>query len=294
MSLPVPLEVDTLFQSVRNALVDNSAYLAPFLPIARGQRPLETMKPSDAFDPTKETEIEALCSFIRNEFPNPHISSLGRWCHKATTAMPDPSILEIHGRLAAAFEQPQTQENNTYLQFIVLTIILHALGHAIHNRFVGVKTNASAISEWPYHLAAEARPGVRQYREQGFAVEEGLFGGILGVVFQNEEEVRGRQGLGGPRGTVPKILEADWSKIDHLFIQRRDGSVYRIDPSTVEQRLRPHLNLDTFDFSKLQKISPPTDISLRTFAMFNGDHLLNADPGVGADTDEHVAGATVR
>lgn len=62
---------------------------------------------------------------------------------------------------------------------------------------------------------------MKKYREPGFFVEEGIFGGIIGVVFQDERET----------GVSPRVLEADYTNIDYLFVHKADGNTYRLGES---------------------------------------------------------------
>jgi len=129
--------------------------------------------------------------------------------------MRDLTTMEIHGRLAAALSKPQKPRNLSQLRFIVIVIILHQLAHAVTVRF-HMGTQSAEDDTFPYYVSWRIPPFVR-LPEQGFTVEEALFGGIVGVVFEDELD-----------GSPPLFFCSDFTKISHLFLHCRNGMTYRL------------------------------------------------------------------
>jgi hypothetical protein len=208
-----------IFSAVRGALLTQPTALAVFLPIFRGETiPAD----SNSYEPRSYTahesdgDLSTLLSFFRDEFPQPTFSSLGLWQGAPKAPMLDPTTMAIHGRLAMALSQPQSPRNVCLLRFIVVVIILHQLAHAISCRFPMTDMLCLEHNSFPYYFSGRFPPLVR-FPEQGFSVEEGLFGGMVGVVFENEVD-----------GSPPMFFQSDFTRISHLFLHCRDGSTYRL------------------------------------------------------------------
>ncbi|OBZ70634.1 hypothetical protein A0H81_09197 [Grifola frondosa] len=92
-------------------------------------------------------------------------------------------------------------------------------------------------------------------------MEEVLFGGIIGVVFEDEVD-----------GKPPMLVESDFTKISYLFLHCRDGSTYKLDPIDLQHKM-DMAHFVPFDVSRLEAIPAPQPIRDRTCAMLNADHL---------------------
>ena len=209
-----------LFRSVQQALLTQSPTLIAFLPIFRDLTVSEsehsvTPKPSAVQASGSDIELSTLLSFFRDEFPQPSVSSPGLWHASPKCSMRDLTTMAIHGRLAAALSQPQKPHNLCQLRFIVIVIILHQLAHAVTVRF-HMGTLSVEDDTFPYHISCRAPP-VERFPEQGFTVEEALFGGIVGVVFEDELD-----------SSPPLFFRSDFTKISHLFLHCRNGMTYRL------------------------------------------------------------------
>jgi hypothetical protein len=204
-----------LFQGVRQALLAQPFALSPFLPIFHGVTISEGSDTPKSTVQGSDLELAALLTFFRDAFPRPNVSSPGLWHYVAHPPMIDLTMITIHGRLARALSQPQNLRNLCQLRFIVVVIILHQLGHAVATRFhkgtLSIKDDA-----FPYHISCHAPPVIR-FPEQGFSVEEALFGGIVGVVFDDELD-----------GLPPMFFRSDFTRISHLFLHCRNGLTYRL------------------------------------------------------------------
>ena len=209
----------SLFQGVRQALLlTQPPTLTAFLPIFHGLTVSEYFvadKPHPLAIQDPDLELSTLLAFFRDEFPQPSLSSPGLWAAAPKGPMRDLTTIAIHGRLAAALSQPQSPRNLCQLRFLVIVIILHQLGHAIATRFqkgtISMEDNA-----FPFYVSCRAPP-VMRFPEQGFLVEEALFGGIVGVVFEDELD-----------SLLPPFFQSDFTKISHLFLHCRDGRTYRL------------------------------------------------------------------
>ena len=205
-----------LFQGVQQAIPTQPHVLTAFLPVFRDLTLSEysvTPKPLSLTAEASDVELSTLLAFFRDEFPTPSVSSPGLWHGGPQCSMRDLTTMEIHGRLAAALSQPQKPHNLCQLQFIIIVIILHQLAHAVTVRF-HMGTLSIEVDTFPYHISCRAPP-VERFPEQGFMVEEALFGGIVGVVFEDELD-----------SSPPLFFRSDFTKISHLFLHCRNEMTY--------------------------------------------------------------------
>ncbi|THH20950.1 hypothetical protein EW146_g503 [Bondarzewia mesenterica] len=256
-----------LFHAVQQVLIKHPTVLSAFLPIFWGEIESEHYDPRGPHPSTissSDSDLTTLLSFFQYSLPRPSISSAGLWQGCSEPPMKDLTTIAIHGRLAAALRLPQSDENFCLLQFIIIVIILHQLAHAVAARFQGWTLSLKS-SVFPYHVSCRGLP-VIQFPEHGFSVEEGLFGGIIGIIFQDEVDA-----------SPPMFFYSDFTRISYLFLHCRDGSTYRLDPIDLKARMDEG-RLDPFDLSKLVAVPSPKRIRDRMCAMFNGDHLKVEEP----------------
>ena len=207
-----------LFQGVRQALLDQSPTLTAFLSMFRGQTVSmdpNTHRPHTSTVQGLDLELSALLAFFRDLFPQPSVSSPGLWHSVPQVSMMDPTTIPIHGRLAAALSQPQDPRNLCHLRFIVVVIIFHQLAHAVASHFQK-GTLSLEDHAYPYYLSCRAPP-VTRFPEHGFSVEDDLFGGIVGVMFEDEL-----------CGSPPMFFESDFTRISFLFLHCHNGLTYRL------------------------------------------------------------------
>jgi len=268
-----------LFHGLQKELLTQPAAFTAFLPMFRCETVSE--------DPDirrqaqgSDLEISTLLTFFRDAFPRPSVSSPGLWHSVPGISMIDPTMIEIHGRLAIALSQDQSPRNISLLRFIVVVIILHQLAHAVASRFQKA-TRSMEHSVFPYYLSCRAPP-VMRFPEHGFSVEEDLFGGMVGVVFENELD-----------GLPPMFFRSDFTKIAHLFLHCRDGLTYRLDSTDLEEKMKVG-RLTPFDVSVLRVIPTPKFIRDRTCAMFNGDHLVVHESAGGDPEPRDLASLLLR
>jgi len=91
--------------------------------------------------------------------------------------------------------------------------------------------------------------------------EQAFFGGIVGVVFQDEIE-----------GERPPFFEIRYDRILYFFLLCADGTAYRLDFDVVASKLE-HALLTPFDTTTLPNIPVPSCPNERTCAWLNSTHL---------------------
>ena len=212
-----------LFKDTRRPILDNPEVLAA-LQILMSEEILSFNYQVSHPPPPISSSDNRLVDFIRRYFPLYDVSTLGSWCSMESEPREvDHNIpLELHGRIVAALQAPQTENNYTRLKFLVMVIIVHYLGHLIAASFHGEYGYSSFPSKkFPYHVCpfSHDRKGKpKDVPDPGFIAEEAIFGGTVGVVFKDERN----------DGYAPFLLQADFTNISHFVVQRRDGRVYQI------------------------------------------------------------------
>ncbi|KAJ7665731.1 hypothetical protein B0H17DRAFT_1210851 [Mycena rosella] len=111
----------------------------------------------------------------------------------------------VHHNINAALAK-NTKE--PLVQFLVVVAMIHDIGHHIRRHFWLFDSRAKAIEEFPYFWE-ECTPG-SWFSETGFDVEIALFGGIIGVVFEDENP-----------SDLP-FFEVNYARIQ-LFLSDRSG-----------------------------------------------------------------------
>ncbi|CAL1710477.1 unnamed protein product [Somion occarium] len=254
-------DIQPIFNGVQESLLATPSLLSVFVPLSRDENPQ-----SSNSAPASELDISRISSYIQHIFPNPSVSGMGKWCYDCNTPMKDPTTMEIHGRTVAALSEPQTDDNRALLRFIVVVQILHQLGHAICHHFNDLTTVIKLLPTFPVYVSNNfTKP--YSHMEHGFWIEEALFGGIVGVMFDEHLD-----------WLPPAFLSSDFTHISFLFLWCRDGRTYKLD---VKERLES-FRFIPFDVSKLEVV-PIQHINSRTCAMLLGDHFFMSNPGPGAD-----------
>ncbi|KAJ7278982.1 hypothetical protein C8J57DRAFT_1305186 [Mycena rebaudengoi] len=192
----------------------------------------------------------------------------------------DIQKIAVHHNINSAFFSTGGQD---LLKFLGLAIILHGLGHGFRALF--------ASELLPYHAycaTTHANPprGIffsERHRfsaltlsEPGFAAEIGIFGGVIGAVFEDEVD-----------GVLPPFFDLDYRKLKFLCLSRQEESgitTYGISADAIRQRIDILLGRNTtshilpFSATDLFEISPPiSDIIDRSAALLNSTHLPRSD-----------------
>ncbi|CAL1698055.1 unnamed protein product [Somion occarium] len=229
-------------------------------------------------------EVAMLRRYFTREFPRPRISHCTAHWDRGSPSMSHSrdNVIRLHTRVAEALCHCQaSNQDNPTLRFLIVVIILHGLGHTVGCRFFSI-LEADEHLEFPY-WHSKTLITERSFPEYGFLVEEALFGGIIGIVFREEDS---------EDGEPPPPIHADFNAIDYLFMHCRDGLTYRLDPTDMENKLAAG-DFTPFDRRCLQAVTAPKWIPDRTCATLNGDHLPmdidESEAKVKLDVDEDVS-----
>ncbi|CAL1698048.1 unnamed protein product [Somion occarium] len=248
--------LQNLGQTVREYFLQDPSHAAIFVPILLGEA-LEDYNFHNLLNISTSNsaqELEHIKGTIEQNFPSLRVSSNDKACGDCEPCMEDRSCIELHGRIVGALTATQDIDTLINLRFILVVIIIHSLGHV----FAAGNPMPLQKDTFPFYHCNYLLLD-KDIAEPGFFAEEGIFGGIIGIVFKNEEN-----GLPGP------FLESDLTKIDYLFLYDRTGAAYRLDT----RELANQLNSKRFGrFEHSQRIQVPEGISERTCAAYNGDHL---------------------
>lgn len=230
--------LQSLLLFLKDILATSPTARMAFLPIMRQERMLDrehalerfyyndeplVLDPHIPFTPSSGTPTDeeslTLSKFLR--FPVIEISSPDVDAPLIASSNAEPRILTIHGRIANALTKESTSNSNpkshssTALQFFATVVLVHELAHATRNHF-GVDTESHLVTDKPpYYIDNES---LRMFPEAGFQVEMALFGGIIGVVFQDEEVW----------AEPSSVADVDFDHIDHFFLLCRDEKAYRL------------------------------------------------------------------
>ncbi|CAL1698059.1 unnamed protein product [Somion occarium] len=260
--------LDRLSQAVRGYFLANPSHAAIFVPILRGEA-LENYDFDNLHSISYSKyarELGDIKSFIEHNFPSPTVSPLDKTCGHCKACMVEKSNIELHGRLVAALSATRDMDTIINLRFILAVIIIHCLAHT----FAVGNPMPVRIDDYPFYKCNYLFLA-RDIAEPGFFAEEGIFGGIIGIVFKDQEN-----------GMPPRFLEADFTKIAYLFLLDRTGAAYRLNTGELREQLKSH----RFGrFTNTRHIELPRKIIERTCAAFNGDHLPIKRVGAGRAPD---------
>ncbi|KAJ6555179.1 hypothetical protein DFH09DRAFT_1280539, partial [Mycena vulgaris] len=184
--------------------------------------------------------------YIRISFPSLKITP-ERYIatsHDPATGNYDFTAITVHYSINSAFTSASDPDD--LLDFLGFAIIIHGLGHAF--RALGASEMIPGYAHPPMHhghFFSERRVfSALAFPEAGFAAEIGIFGGVIGAVFDDEVN-----------GALPPFLDLDYRKIKFLCLSRQEGPefiTYRINPSSIRERLHacsvlPSLALRSYD-----------------------------------------------
>ncbi|KAJ6469051.1 hypothetical protein C8R47DRAFT_1151049 [Mycena vitilis] len=169
------------------------------------------------------------------------------------------------------------------VQFLVVVAAAHNLGHSLRKAFWSYPSKDIAMEAYPYYHQ-ECLPGTVA-EEDGFAAEIALFGGIVGVVFEVEQD--------------PELSDAfpfhnlDYNRIAYFCITPppREKSTeipttYKIDKDMIAARMNSSNWFDMFDLKSLVKIDTPSSFQHRLCAVLNSTHLVRPDAEIHASHGE--------
>jgi len=229
------------FGKVREALLHNPMAGESLVPIIRCEatttsdpireplRPLTYLARSDA------VIIEQLRSFINDLFPEPRLSALNHIPPYDGTVGKyfERFSIIIHGRIAEAVAkqsvQNQSKKSRHLLRFLLIVIIVHEFAHIARSFFHEIELMTIPVEDNPYAVELGNSLFPLRFQEAGFQAEQAYFGGIVGVVFEDEID-----------GERPTFFTIEYDKISHFFLQGTDGKAYRLGewpfPRCIPQR----------------------------------------------------------
>ncbi|CAL1698061.1 unnamed protein product [Somion occarium] len=260
--------LQNLARTVQEYFLETPSHTAIFVPILLGKAEenynfnnLESIS-----SPEYAHELGEIRRFIEQNFPSLTVSSPDKTCGHCKPCMEDKSHIELHGRLMDALATTRDIDTITNIRFILAVIVIHCLAHT----FAVGNPRPMHTNDFPFYMCSNLLLDY-DIAEAGFFAEEGIFGGIIGIVFKDQEN-----------GMPPEFLEADFTKIAYLFLLDRTGATYRLDPRELAEQLKRH----RFGrFTNTRCIEVPRNIIERTCAAFNGDHLPIERVGAGRDPD---------
>lgn len=214
--------LEPLFEDVRWELLRNSMACEHFLPVVSG-RAKSAVNPLPDLDLSNNIISQKLRSFISNTFPEPRISALKHipYPHGLVGEYRDRFSITIHGRIAEALAmeavQDRSDKSRDMLRFLVIVNIVHDLAHIVRSVFHETHFRTVNIYDYPYTIEIGTDQLVSTFPEAGFTAEQEVFGGVIGVVFEDEND-----------GDRPPFFEIQYDRISHFFLQCADGTTYRL------------------------------------------------------------------
>jgi hypothetical protein len=214
-----------LFEHVRTAFLRDSVARRLFVPILRCEGKSLTNYTDIKVDAA--TVLQRLYFFINSSFPEPRISTLqhipsfsgivGKYI--------DHFSIAIHGRIAEALaveaqrlDNPPTQRKKLLLLHFLITVnIIHDFAHTARSFFNGIHLAAHSDEGYPYASECSNTDYFLRLPEAGYMAEQAFFGGIVGIVFEDEIE-----------GERPPFFEIRYDRILYFFLQCADGRAYRL------------------------------------------------------------------
>ncbi|KAJ7187749.1 hypothetical protein C8R46DRAFT_1052447 [Mycena filopes] len=124
------------------------------------------------------------------------------------------------------------------------------------------------MEEYPFFCESPAMSST--YVDTGFEAEIAIFGGILGVVFEDERS---------SDATFP-FFQLDYTRIAYFCLTTPTNVTYKIDAKTIRSRMRSPEWLDTFDVSSMDIIEKPPFFQHRLCALLNSTHIPRPDDKV--------------
>jgi hypothetical protein len=222
MTLYLVYLLEPIFEDVHRALLRNSMACENFLPVVNG-RAKSPVNPLPNLGISDTTIIQKLRSFIHNTFPEPRISALMHipYPHGIVGEYRDRFSITIHGRIAEALAmeavQDRSDKSRCMLRFLVIVNIIHDLAHIIRSVFHENHFWTVNIYDYPYTIEIGTDQLVSTFPEAGLTAEQEFFGGVIGVIFEDEKD-----------GDRPPFFEIQYDRISHFFLQCEDGTTYRL------------------------------------------------------------------
>ncbi len=176
----------------------------------------------DELPPTPFEKARLLLFLRSSSYPDVKVCSRRYVATAFDVTNADAGTILIHGRIARALEDAP---RSVGVAFVVVVNMVHELAHAVRAYFHGGSPSQACLedeSRVPFYaeVGYEGPPGGRVlswFPEAGFSLEKKVFGGVVGVVFEGENE-----------GVRPGFFECDYERIAYFFLITGDGGVYRL------------------------------------------------------------------
>jgi hypothetical protein len=222
MTLYLSHLLEPLFEDVRQGILRNPLLCKQFVPIIRGEA--ENLPPSLLDLGLSDNAIlQKLHYFVINSFPEPRISAKKHIPSPYGTVGKyiDRFSIVIHGRIAEALAmeavQDRSEKSRNMLRFLIIVNIIHELAHILRSVFHESHLWTVNFYRYPYSFELGLDQPGSTIPEAGLMAEQVVFGGIVGVVFEDE--------IGGER---PPFFEIGYDRISYFFLQCGDGRAYRL------------------------------------------------------------------
>jgi hypothetical protein len=125
----------------------------------------------------------------------------------------------IHGRIAEALAKDsiknQSKNSHQLLQFLVIVNIVHEFAHIARSFIHKNELDTMEVKDHPYAIELGNSLFALRFTEGGFQAEKELFGGTVGIVFEDEID-----------GERPPFFNIEYDKISHFFLLCADGKAY--------------------------------------------------------------------
>jgi hypothetical protein len=227
MALYVASLLKPFFDEVREALLHNPMAGERLISVIRceaisSRNPIKDLRPLTYLALSNAAILERLNNFTRTSFPEPRLSALMHvppYYGTVGKEFERFSII-IHGRISEAIARETvikpSKKPRDLLHFLIIVIIVHEFAHIVRSFFHGRALITDEINDHPYAVEFDNLFELR-FPEAGFEAEQALFGGTIGVVFEDEiDEER------------PTFFAVNYNRISHLFLQCADGKAYRL------------------------------------------------------------------
>jgi hypothetical protein len=222
MTLYLAHLLEPLFEDVRQGILHNPLLCERFVPIIHGKA--KNLPPSLLDLGLSDNAIlQKLRHFVINSFPEPRISAKKHIPSPYGTVGKyiDRFSIVIHGRIAEALAaeavQDRSEKSRNMLRFLIIVNIIHELAHILRSVFHESHLWTVNMYRYPYSFELGIGQPASTIPEAGLMAEQSVFGGIVGVVFEDE--------IGGER---PPFFEIGYDRISYFYLQCGDGRAYRL------------------------------------------------------------------
>ena len=113
--------------------------------------------------------------------------------------------------------QNQPKKSHDLLHFLIVVCIVHEFAHVARSFLHETELVTIEIEDHPHAVELGNSLFALRFPEAGFQAEQALFGGTIGVVFEDEID-----------GERQAFFMIKYDRISHFFLQGADGKTYRL------------------------------------------------------------------